>query len=141
MMEQWSLERRTLACPDAIILNTNRAMKQFRECLKRLQHDYLREEIGHKEVRVLESVIQALQFDKRVEMEVRFGAMDVLRAEFGIEDRDDLAVVTDAVLGLAYDMYSELVRLGAYQNSYLFYQYHSLVGQDVVMVRIVPPTI
>jgi hypothetical protein len=140
-MQQWFSPVRTSAVPDAIILNTQSLVVSFRKSIRQLKHEHLRDELVDKEVHLLESIIQSLQFDNRVELELRCGSMDVVRCEFDIHNNEDLIIITEAVVELGYGIYCELQRLRAYQQGYLYYQYHGMDGYDIIMARFIPQPI
>jgi len=141
MMQQWSLQKETLAAPDIIILGTQRMVEQFRRRIRMLTYEQLRNDLLEKEAVVLESLIQALQYDNKVQTEIMCGTMDVIRHDFDIQDREDIGLVASALIELAEGLYLELQRVGAYQNGYLYYQYHSFEDRDLVMARLTLPEI
>lgn len=136
MMQQWFSQREVSPAPDVIILATQPLVDRFQRRVKMLTYEQLRNELIERQQCVLESIIQSLQFDNKIEMEIMCGTMDMVRHDFNIHDREDVDVVATAVRELAEGVYGELQRLNAYQNGYLFYQYHSLEGRDIVMIRL-----
>lgn len=141
MMQQWFSQSAVSVVPDAIILPTTSLLNQFVRRVQMLAYEDMRSELIERQGFVVECLIQALQYDHKVQTEIMCGAMDIMRHEFNIHDREEAGLVASAMMELAEGIYNELQRIHAYQNGYLYYQYHSLDGRDVVMIRLSLPEI
>lgn len=140
MMGQWYLRKPILmGPPEGVVLDTRALVKNLRDRISAIQQEQLKEELLEKEDRIVEMVVEALQFEKNIELELRYGCADVVRCEFGITERDQVDVISDILAEFGLGLYRELQRLAAYQKGYLYYQFHTLLGPDIVMLRLHVP--
>ena len=127
--------------PDRVILDTTALIKTLRTKLQQLHSDQLKEDLLSKEDRLVELLVEALQFNNmHLELELAVTCTDVLRSEFGICE-DDLEHVAHPLFDFGLGLYEIMQKLKAYQRGYMFYQFSQMLGPDVVIMRIMPPNI
>jgi translation initiation factor 2 alpha subunit (eIF-2alpha) len=120
--------------PDYVILDTRNLVKFLRTKIKALI------EIEVTEEDVLETIFEAMSYDNsntnlNIDASCQCAARYHLGAAFA-QDADDTA---EAMSEFASKIYSDLKRLNAYRNGYLFYQFVQLLGNDILLTRLELP--
>jgi hypothetical protein len=117
--------------PDHLILNTSAILKTLRQQIEALESD---------EHDILTSIFESLQYrNKDTPMEIEYSANWFISQKMGYECIPDFLPQIDAMTEFGNYMFNELQRMQAYRNGYLFYQYRQLIGNDIVLVKLVPP--
>lgn len=118
---------------DVIILNTSDVIKTLRLKTSRLK------ELDADEDHLLQLVVEALGYEKTAQMEIAYGCMDVIRQYLDVLCDEEFSVIAEALFIFGDALFAELKRVNAYRKGYLFYQYMQTLGNDIVLVKLVPP--
>jgi hypothetical protein len=98
------------------------------------------QELLDREHKLLQMLIEAVQFNKNVELELIVTCLDVVKNEFGISEDEESQQVAEALFDVGVRLHQLFERqLRAYQRGYLMYHYLRSLGADIVLCRVVPP--
>lgn len=107
---------------------------------------------------IMELIFTSIMYEKRAKEELACACAELLKNSLGpyinIEDLNriripkvvdeyggDLTMMANIIYQLGDKINDELVRMKAYRNGYLFYQFLKMIDKDIVLEKFIPPTI
>jgi hypothetical protein len=118
--------------PSAVILDTDALLEKLRKDIVFLTENCVPED------KILESVFEALQFDRNVEMELSLSAQFMLYNFLGEKLTDYERSFGSSIIDFGLALHQQLKQIRAYRNGYLFYHFCQLLGRDVVITHLEP---
>ena len=85
-----------------------------------------------------EYLLAPLTYESKVCEALVNNSADIVMNFMGTPFEDDAVELANMLNRTGEHIYNELVNAGAYQNGYLFYQYHGWCGLDLVLGRFTP---
>lgn len=85
---------------------------------------------------IAELILQALMYERRATDELVYACMGVVEDAMGSDCVEDYLKLSKLIHQLGIAVFEKLQMLRAYQNGYLFYQFHNWYGKDMVLQRL-----
>lgn len=126
-------ERHNLTKPDApelIVLDTARIVRALDQALR--THPTMNWEVSE----VLQFILATITYEGRARTDLEYGCLDLVREVQQTDLAEDVQRAITGVAHLGQELIAQLKSIQAYHNGYLFYGFHSLLGDDLVLVRL-----
>lgn len=78
-------------------------------------------------------VMESIMYEKRAQEELNYACLELVRNEIGTECEASYMRLSRLINVFGEDVLNKLKYLRAYQNGYLYYQFHDWAGNDLVL--------
>jgi len=85
---------------------------------------------------VFQFILNAITYESRAKDELEYGCLDLVRESHSTDLATDVQNAISDVARLGRALIDQLRQIRAYHNGYLYYGFHSLMGGDLVLVRL-----
>lgn len=116
--------------PTIIVLNTAAPLQEFKNSVSKAE--FLLTDVD----RIVELIIESLLYEKDSQYELAYRILDEIRGHIGDWYSNDLVAASNATVKFGNAILEQLLKYRLYHNGYLFYQFSSWLGNDLVLRRL-----
>lgn len=81
-------------------------------------------------------IMESIMYEQHARQELNYACLDLVKEELGTECVESWKRLANLINSFGEDILSKLQCLRAYQNGYLYYQFHAWYGNDLVLSRL-----
>jgi hypothetical protein len=86
---------------------------------------------------IAQIVLDSIMYEQHARMELQYAALELIRNELGSAHENAHIKLARLIHDFGDGIVSRLKYLRAYQNGYLYYQFHDWYGNDLVLQRLI----
>ncbi|BDD79524.1 hypothetical protein [Burkholderia phage FLC9] len=86
---------------------------------------------------IAQIVLDSIMYEQHARMELQYAALELIRNELGDAHETAYIKLARLIHSFGEDVLQKLKYLRAYQNGYLYYQFHDWYGNDLVLQRLI----
>lgn len=90
---------------------------------------------------LMEFIIGSLMYQDEAQYTLAFNVLEEVERALSLALDDDKYRIANAVVRFGEHLRQELDRLKVYQRGFLAYQFQQWLGHDLVLCRLIPPTL
>jgi hypothetical protein len=85
---------------------------------------------------IAQIVMESIMYEGRAQDELNYACVEMFMNELGTECETSYKRLANLLNRFGSDVFHKLRALKAYQNGYLYYQFHDWLGKDMVLRRL-----